>query len=385
MNSEPIYGVTLSGEVVAAGQEPPQSTPTVDTQAFSVPAVYVFTSGVQVSQSIVYSSNSTLSEDVYAVNVTINSGVTVSTNGYNFYCSGNFVNNGTIDTGTNPNSFLNLTSSYGGSGAGGGSGQIQGGAAGNSTTAPGGAGGTGGGNGAAGNSATFPLFSNSLIQLWVQNGTTNYLGGVAGGIGGIGGNGGAGSYGLLVQAQSINAGTIVSTGASGAAGSSGGGGGGGGGGSLVFVYQTTYVAGSYTLTGGTGGSSPFGAGGTGGSGIASSYQYTIPPIFLSPNVFDYDLNVTSITILASNANATDGVAFINTIMLGRYTILTGANLLMSVGAYSSSQLTFNFDYPNTIYFQTQSGIVLNYTQQTAGGASGSPEIYVQLIVSGYSK
>ena len=48
---------------------------------------------------VTISSNTTLSGEIYANNFTINSGVTLTTNGYSILCSGTFTNNGTITTG----------------------------------------------------------------------------------------------------------------------------------------------------------------------------------------------------------------------------------------------------------------------------------------------
>lgn len=143
---------------------------------------------------ITYSSNTTLTADVYAGNVTIDSGITITTNGYNFYCQGDFTNNGNIDTGTSGN--------------------------------------------------------------------------------GGGGGGGGGGYGLYIQAKTINAGNINSSGANGTPISGQAGGGGGGGGSLLFSYGSGgYTAGTYTLSGGSGGSQNTGAynsnGANGGSTLVA--------------------------------------------------------------------------------------------------------------------
>ena len=192
---------------------------------------------------ITYSSNTTLTADVYAQNVTINSGVTVTTNGFNFYCNGSFINNGTITTGQGgaPGSgsggqggygaygiyiqanqitagVINAAgyagqNSTGGGGGGGGGGVILlaygsggytagtysygGGAAGTSgtsatagglgssgsTIAAGGAGSYNGASGSAGSTPSAPSLTSTLINTWYSNGMSNYLIGAAGGTG----------------------------------------------------------------------------------------------------------------------------------------------------------------------------------------------------------
>ena len=239
------------------------------------------------NSAITYSSNTSLSADVYATDVTINSGVTITTNGYNFYCTGTFTNNGTINTGSATGTSYNGgsggtwdtatgTGGAGGGGGGGGAGgagsnggngddvslTYYGGAGGagggglsrtNSYGGPGGNGGNGGSNGgvagaggaggAGGTTAgVFPTITNSFIQSLNSSGFKNTLLGAGGGGGGGGGggsgeaakyNGGAGAssaggyggYGIYIQANEIIAGTITTTDTT----TAGGGGGGGGG------------------------------------------------------------------------------------------------------------------------------------------------------------
>lgn len=161
---------------------------------------------------IVYSSNTTLTADVYANNVTINSGVTVTTNGYHFYCSGTFTNNGTIDTGYN----------Y---------------------------------------AFTYPSSPSPSYSVTNPNTQMN-------------GNGGAGGggYGLYIQANSIYAGTINANGQNAIVSNAGAGGGGGGGGAVLLAYGSGgYTAGTYNVAGGSGATNSTGSnladcsGGSGGS------------------------------------------------------------------------------------------------------------------------
>ena len=126
-----------------------------------------------IRDSLLTAPNTTLTSDLYCNNLTINSGVVLTTNGYNIYCTGTFTNNGTINTGQN-GSYSNFLNSYGGSGGGGGSGNGGGaGGSGFSTLAPGGAGGSGTNAGANGSTPSAPTLSNSLIQSWYNNGMQN--------------------------------------------------------------------------------------------------------------------------------------------------------------------------------------------------------------------
>jgi len=235
-------------------------------------------------QDITISSNTTLTSDLYCNNLTINSGVVLTTHGYNIYCLGTFTNNGTITTGNLSNGATSsygvggsLSSSYGGSGGGGG-----GGGTGGSTLV------AGGSAGSNGSTPSAPTLSNSLIQNWYINGFTNYLGGAGGGAGtsGLGGfgSGGGGAYGIYIQANQIIAGTINAVGGGGGipTGQEGGGGGGGGGGVILLAYGSGgYTAGTYNVGGGGGGIGSNGNGGSGGNGQILTYNYSIPPILFS--------------------------------------------------------------------------------------------------------
>ena len=234
-------------------------------------------STTQVSYSdITYSSDTTLISDVYANNVTIDSGVTITTNGYNFYCQGTFTNNGTINTGTNGSeNGISYSSSYGGSGGGGGT---DGGVGGSTIVA-------GGALNGNGNTPSAPTLSVSLINYWYNNGIQNYLEAAGGGVG-YGLNGGSGGYGIYIQAVAVVAGNITTSGVSGeGGGTNSAGGGGGGGGSILIAYGSGgYTAGTYTISGGAGGVGSGATGGNGGDGqvitfsgnpiVFSNFSYT---------------------------------------------------------------------------------------------------------------
>ena len=254
-------------------------------------------SGQGAVTSITYSTNTTLTADVYCLNLTIDPGVTVSTNGFNFYCSGAFLNEGTIVTGNPGNGAASVSScaaganaasdpnSFGGSGAGGGSTGVGGcgGAGGNggSTKAAGGAGGASGNNkGSSGSAAPALNPTNALVQQMYAGGMASYLVGAGGGSGGGGGTyageaGGSGGYGLFVEANSIIAGTISTAGAAGTAspGASGGGGGGGAGSVILAFGPGGFDGGTYQTAGGSGGASGGAAGGSGGNGQTAAYNY----------------------------------------------------------------------------------------------------------------
>ncbi len=252
------------------------------------------------SNDIIYSVNTTLTGNVYAHNVTVNSGVTLITNGYSVICTGTFTNNGTVQSGYSNNggtgtngtggSGGSYTSSYGGSGAGGGYYSGGDGGAGGNTQVSGGAGGYESNNGGNGSSTTGPgsSLTSNLIQTWFNNGMQNYLAGGGGAGGGSyngyqGGNGGSGAYGLYIQAATfVNNSSISLIGQNGQGSSVYGGGGGGGGGGIMLIAAGDISAlGTITTTGGTGagGSGAFSTGGgTGGNGYTISLTYKEPPI-----------------------------------------------------------------------------------------------------------
>ena len=226
--------------------------------------------------SVTISTDSTLNGDVFATDFTIDSGVTLTTNGHSIICSGTFTNNGTIVTGYAP-SGINFPNSYGGSGGGGNN---DGGNYpednGYSTIA---SGGTQGEPGTNGSTPSTPTLTNSTINTWFTNGFSNYLSGASGGgsflynesVGDPGGNG------IYIQANEIIAGAINSSGSS--ATINGYPAAGGGGGVILLAYGSGgYTTGTYTISGGSGGGSGTAAVGSGGDGQALSYSYgaTVP-------------------------------------------------------------------------------------------------------------
>lgn len=252
--------------------------------------------------NITYSTNTTLTADVYCGNCTIDSGVTLTTNGYNIYCTGTFTNNGTINCGSNSSGGtgggagpLSFTNSYAGSGGGGGGGSS---------------------NGSNGSTPSAPTLTSTLINSWYLKGMANYLqsgggggngqtGGstvVAGGAAGTGtvssgATGGSGSYGIYIQAANITAGTINANGGVGTA--NGQGGGGGGGGAILLAYSGTYSTGTYNVAGGAGVSGSY-SGGNGGAGEVLTYLWTVEPVSFGP--FVYSTNSVSIHNRASSYN-----------------------------------------------------------------------------------
>ncbi len=253
--------------------------------------------------SVTYTSSTSLIASVNASgSVTINSGVTLVTNGFSIILSGNLINSGTIVTGnvtghqaigapgTGTTGFTELNSFAGGGGGGGGgnSGGFNGGSGG-STLVAGGNGGMAGHNvGTAGkNSGTAPTISNASIVSWNNTGFGTLFAGAGGGAGGgssnskNGGSGGNGAHGIYLQAEDVVAGKITAIGGAGLAGNPGGGGGGGGaGGFILIAYGKTLTSGIHTVTGGAYGASSGGSyhGGAGGAGQYVTYKYAAAPL-----------------------------------------------------------------------------------------------------------
>ncbi len=250
-------------------------------------AAYVATS------NITYSSNTILSANVVnCIDLTIDTNVVLTTNGYDIYCAGNFINYGTIITGSDGTggpagqAGIGVPNSFAGAGGGGGASTVVAGENGGATLVPGGIGGTiTSENGNPGNSLASPTISNANIITW----SGNFIGyfSSAGGGGGLSGSGiigGNGVYGLYIQASNIIAGNIVANGIAGGSGAlltSAGAGGGGGAFVLLSYGSGGYTAGTYNTLGGNGGTGAtgYGNGGSGGNGNVVAYNYgTIPPL-----------------------------------------------------------------------------------------------------------
>lgn len=235
-----------------------------------------------------YSSDTVLSSNVFAGNVTIDQGVTVTTEGFNFFVTGSFVNHGTIETG---HKYIaqNLSKSFGGSGGGGGFSYTTNsiGESGFRTSYPGGLGGFPGHSGVSSNLTSV---SKSTLSLWYNSSTSStfpdslaqYLMGASGGLSGNFQNSGAavpgeGAFGIVIEANYIFAGNISANG-TGSTGGGAGAGGGGGGVILILYGSGGIVKGNFDVLGG-GGISPgityaSNYGGNGGNGIVVQEHLT---------------------------------------------------------------------------------------------------------------
>lgn len=246
-----------------------------------------------IKPNIVFNKSTTLTGDVnVAGNIIVEGGVTLTTDGYSLIAGGSITNFGTIRAGLDNGG--SYSSSYGGSGGGGGGAyydpfypNVAGSPGGSTYGTPGGAGGinasasSNGANGGNGGTPDRPALSNAQIQSWYGNGIQNYFAGGGGGNTGTYG-GGDGSYGIYLQGNKVDGGTVFANGANGGEETSGGG---GGGGVLLIAYSGSgYTSGLYNITGGAGGSgfslegSTGGSGGNGGNGQVLIYNYTTPPI-----------------------------------------------------------------------------------------------------------
>lgn len=243
----------------------------------------------------------TLTRDIFLSSSTINSGVSIITNGCRMFCSGTITNNGTIKWNGNPgtntgtagaalfgititsgnlsqagavgntgagSSALTISNRFGGTAGGGGAG-----------ASAGGTGGTGTAPVVTVGSTRFFPFNTFGFTFSAGGSITPFTGGNGGGGGGGdgtdkggGGGGGAGVV-ILNVALFSGTGTIEALGGAGGNGQVGGtncGGGGGGGGGVVYITSRSVSSGSITgqtinVAGGDGGN-PTGSGITGTSG-----------------------------------------------------------------------------------------------------------------------
>jgi hypothetical protein len=234
-------------------------------------------------------STYTLTRDVFASSLTIDSGVTLQTANYRIFCTGTVTNGGTVD-----NSGASATSSSGASGStaaiflnspGAGNGGATTGstpsAAGNGAVGGGNTGTGGSGSSGSGGSGGNPTMNSSFNYLWktptviisgliraknsgqpfVPAGTVSGSGGGGDGTN-KGGGGGCGGNVIAICAHAlVNNGTISSNGGNGFTPTVGNCGGGAGGGGGIIV--------TYTLSSPTGSGSTSVAGGTGGSGVGT--------------------------------------------------------------------------------------------------------------------
>ncbi len=333
------------------------------------PTVYYTTANT----NLVISSSTILGSDLVCGSLTINSGITLTTDGYDILCSNSVINNGVISTGHSPNGGAgsggaggSYTSSYAGSGGGGGGG------------------GGGGVPGSPGSTPTLPSITGSLIQTWYGGPFVNYDSGAGGGGGGDGSGdlGGDGAYGIYIQANSITTGTIQALGSGGAgttataattggtggatagtAGGSGGrgggkhsssGGGGAGGGFVLLAYNGVGTAPStsgITVSGGTGGSSgSAGVGGNGGNGQIYVFNYgTSPPILVLPPIPSVSLSTCPSTTVMQSGQSVSCTATVSTgtgpytynwIVSNSITDAVTANMLFTGVSATSNTFTY---------------------------------------------
>lgn len=240
-------------------------------------------------------STYTMTADVNATTILIDSGVTVVTAGYRFFYTVSFTNNGTVSystaaangaaagtagAGVAAGVLPSQTAGAGntGAGAGGTAAVLNGssGAGGLGSSGAGGAGIVGQLTSVAKVSGIFSQPSPWLAGVYGWNGPNAIKPGSSGGGGGgdgtvKGGGGGAGGGGMLFIGPSFtNNGTISCAGGNGgspASGNAGGGGGGTGGMIAIFSSTTPVNTGTISVAGGTGGT-PTGTGVAGSSGAA---------------------------------------------------------------------------------------------------------------------
>jgi len=253
------------------------------------------------SGDIVYSVNTTLAGNAYYNNITVNSGVALSTSNYILCATGSLVNEGTIrNNGGNGGTTAAGTAAstaYYTSGGAGGAGGAGGGLAGATVASSvfqyqGGTGGTGsGGGGGVPGAVPGPALSaggQGLIQNYVTiqipttAGTATKYGfgsggGGGGGDGTAGGGGGSAAGHVMILAKNIyGSGVIQAIGGNGGTPSGGNrGGGGGGAGGLITVISTTGIPSTMTTDvsagiGGTGTGTGTN-GGVGSTGIVNEF------------------------------------------------------------------------------------------------------------------
>lgn len=257
---------------------------------------------------VVISSNTTLNDNKYYRNLTIEAGVVVTTNGYRIFCTGTLTNHGTIKgNGSDASGATHGAGATGtelGSGGAGADGRADVGVGANAANldAPGGGqGGAGGGApGNAGGSGDDSIDSargldnaRNLIQallgqmvysastlVRIRGGGGGGGGGNASGAGTVsGGGGGGGGYVMICAKQIDNRdGIIEANGGAGgnASGAGNAGGGGGGGGGFVILIYLNLASGTERAIGGIAGAK-VGTGSVGDAGPDGSVV-TIPAV-----------------------------------------------------------------------------------------------------------
>jgi serine/threonine protein kinase len=314
------------------------------------------TSALSPNQPMLISTDKTLSGNIFADDLTIDPGVTVTTNGFGIFCTGTFTNDGVIDTGAAPHG--GYPRSFGGSGGGGASAGTGNGMPGYSTLAPGGTAGINyGAAGGNGSTPAAPTLTGSLLKTWKQNGLKEYLTGASGGQGHArqtaGQIGSPGAYGIVIEGHKVVAGSIDASGSAGVYSGSAGSGGGGGGGAIVIVYGPGgYEPGSYEVSGGAGSvnSGAGGAGqvitlGTGGGGTqppitSTTTSTTSPPTRGSSSSSLQSLGTPSITQALSVSCETYTAAPPAELSVGSTDYTRGFQLLAACGG-GNSTFTWN--------------------------------------------
>lgn len=295
----------IQGPVGATGNTGPQG-PTgsaAGTYGPGTDGVATLDGTATVAWATLAGSTYTMSRDCWCGTLTVNSGVTLVTNGWRVFVAGTFTINsggivgiaggsaaGTVAGAANAQNILNAGIAGAASAVGAGTASTT------STVGSGGAGGLGS-SGAGGvtstptlNAAKAPSVLQSpapgLLPGYFFGGASHVLGGGSNGASGggdgtnKGGAGGAGGPCIVIFAITfVNNGTIIASGGNGGSPPTGNcGGGGGGSGGLVVVYsKTAATMGTVTITGGTGGT----AIGTGVNGSAGTSGFSFNAVLAS--------------------------------------------------------------------------------------------------------
>jgi len=295
---------TLSNDLIVMGDVTIDSGVTLNLNGYNLFYTGTLTNNGTISATIMaseigdytISSDTTLSSNlVVEGDITINFGVTLTTNGYSIICSGTFTNNGTVNAGLNNISSaynVNIPNSYGGSGGL----NYETGTNGYSTLVSGGT--SSNYNGSTPSAPT--SLTSSEINGWFSTAPSsgavfsgqlsiqNYLCGASAGSPTLSGAG-DGSFGVFIQANEIIAGTINADGGNGSGNSAGG----GGGGVILLAYGSGgYTAGTYNVKGGAGG-----GGGNGGNGQVFTFPYASSP----PLPISFMSQVSSSTAITTNS------------------------------------------------------------------------------------
>lgn len=250
------------------------------------------TSQKNTDYNVVMSVDTILQGNLFAVNLTIDPGVILATDGYSIILSGTFENFGIVCASYNLNSVhqLNDATNYPHSSGGSGGGACfvpsndRVAYTAGSTMTPGGST-TKCGPGGAGQMVSYSESHNytTLVNItnWFKNGIQQYITGAAGGgvEGTYGGmdKGGYGSYGIYIQANTVKEGNITAVGESVYDDCVDASQGAGGGGTIIIAYGNGgFIPGTIDNSGGIAGLDPYSnshTGGYGGNGSVISLNY----------------------------------------------------------------------------------------------------------------